>query len=316
MTFTNRKVLILKRRIKRICSRIQRMKNQAQAGNAGVLGIIIQAIETFSTVRATQAAASIAYYALFSLFPLLLLLITVGTSILKDEGTVDQVLSYTAEVLPTAQNLVRKNIQEVLELRDTVTIIAAVSLLWSATAVFDILARNINLAWVGAAPRNFLQSRLIGLMMVVILVTLPLLSVLSTTLFSLLPAFDVSAPLWGGVPIYDTFSWQLITRFIPWFFTFLMFFSLYRLIPTVRVRWSEAIWGALVAAFAWEITKFGFTWFLSSGLANYQLIYGSLGTVVALMLWIYLSSVIILFGAHLSGAVTHYNNHPSRKKFH
>jgi membrane protein len=313
MNFTRRRKLVQKR-IEHIGNRVRRIRNQAQAGNAGFLGIIIQAIQTFTAVRATQAAASIAYYALFSLFPLLLLLIAFGTTILKDERTVDEVLRYTARVLPTAQDLVRQNLQEVLELRGTVGLIAAVGLLWSATAVFDILARNINLAWVGAAPRNFLQSRLIGLMMVVILGALPLLSVLSTTLFSLLPVFDVSAPLWGGVSIYDTFSWQLITRFIPWFFTFLMFLSLYRLIPNVRVRWSEAIWGALVAAFAWEITKSGFTWFLSSGLASYRLIYGSLGTVVALMLWIDLSSVIILFGAHISGAITYYNNHPSRKK--
>ncbi|NJO94599.1 MAG: hypothetical protein HC820_10210 [Hydrococcus sp. RM1_1_31] len=52
---------------------------------------------------------------------------------------------------------------------------------------------------------------------------------------------------------------------------------------------------------------------MSSGLARYQLVYGSLGTVVALMLWIYLSSVVILFGAHLSGAVTYYNKRADKR---
>jgi membrane protein len=59
-----------------------------------------------------------------------------------------------------------------------------------------------------------------------------------------------------------------------------------------------------VTALAWEIAASAFTWFLSSGLASYQLVYGSLGTVVALMVWIYVGSSIILFGAHLSAAIT------------
>jgi uncharacterized BrkB/YihY/UPF0761 family membrane protein len=63
--------------------------------------------------------------------------------------------------------------------------------------------------------------------------------------------------------------------------------------------------GALVATLAWQLAARAFAWFLRSGLAQYQLIYGSLGTVVTLMLWIYLCSWITLFGAHLSAAVAH-----------
>ena len=70
---------------------------------------------------------------------------------------------------------------------------------------------------------------------------------------------------------------------------------------------------ALVAASAWEVTKSAFGWFLSSGLVRHQLVYGSLGTVVALMLWIYLSSLITLFGAHLSAAITHHNRMKEQK---
>ena len=253
-----------------------------------------------------EAAASIAYYALFSLFPLLLLMITFGTSVLRNEQTVDQILEYTANVLPTAQNLVKQNIEQVLALRGPVGVFAAIGLLWAATGVFNTLARNINLAWTGAKQRNFLKSRLVALMMIITLVALPVLSLLSSTLFSVLPWLDLNGSLWGDVSIYETTLWEISTRFIPWFFVFVMFLGLYRWVPNVDVGWTEAIWGALVAASGWEISKFGFTWFLSSGLASYQLIYGSLGTVVALMLWIYLSSVVILFGAHLSGAATYY----------
>ena len=52
-----------------------------------------------------------------------------------------------------------------------------------------------------------------------------------------------------------------------------------------------------------EIATDGFSWYLSSGIVRYELVYGSLGTVVALMLWIYIGVLITLFGAHLSAAV-------------
>lgn len=273
----------------------------------GALDILVHALQSYSRARAGEAAASLAYYALFSLFPLLLFLVTIGSSILKSDQVLQHVLEFTETALPTSQELVKKNIQEVLARRGAVGLVAAVGLLWSATSVFAILARNINLAWHNSKPRNFLHTRLVGVMMVGILaVLLILLSLLSTTVFNLLPRLDVTAPLWGNTPIYQTYSWKIASRLIPWFFTFLMFLGLYRWVPNTRVNWSEAIWGALVGASGWEITKSGFTWYLRSGLAKYQLVYGSLGTVIALILWIYLSSVIVLFGAHLGAAVAHH----------
>ena len=61
--------------------------------------------------------------------------------------------------------------------------------------------------------------------------------------------------------------------------------------------------GAAVAAVGWELANGAFKWYLTSGLARYQLVYGSLGALIALMLWIYISSIIVLFGAHLSATI-------------
>ncbi len=73
--------------------------------------------------------------------------------------------------------------------------------------------------------------------------------------------------------------------------------------PNTEVKRRAAFWGALVAALAWEVAANGLAWYLKSGLVQYELVYGSLGAVVALMFWIYLSSWITLFGAHLSAAI-------------
>ena len=286
---------------------------QANSFSRGILGIIVRAIQTFGEVNAAEAAASIAYYALFSLFPLLLFLVTIASSILKSEQVVQQVLEFTATTFPTALTVVEQNIQEILARRNAMGVIAAIGILWAATSVFAILTRNINKAWHTARPQNFLQARLVGLIIVAILVGLLLLSLASTTIFKLLPWVDISAPLWGEVSLYETYSWAVATHLVPWLFTFIMCLGLYRWIPNTRVAWSEASWGALVAATAGEITKFGFAWYLGSGLARFDFVYGSLATLVILMLSIYLGSMILLFGAHLSAAINH-QRHAANKK--
>jgi membrane protein len=80
---------------------------------------------------------------------------------------------------------------------------------------------------------------------------------------------------------------------------------LYYWLPRTKVRWAEAAWGALAGSIGISVITAGFTWYLQSGLSNYNLVYGSLGAIVALLFWIYLMSLIIFVGAHLSAAIAH-----------
>lgn len=280
--------------------------------NQGILGILVTMIRSFVEAKAAEAAASIAYYALFSLFPLLIFLVILGSSILESEQVQQEVLNIVAEVFPTSEDLVARNIQQVLKLRGAVGIVGIIGLLWSATAVFSALVRNINRAWHTAEPRNFFIGRLMALSMVGVLAALLFLSFTANTAIRLLSRFEIL--LWGGVPIAQTYTWTILSRMIPWMLAFLIFQGLYRWVPNTEVKWSEAFWGALLATTAWEITKSGFSWFISSGLTNQRLIYGSLGAVIALLIWIYLTGLITLLGAHLSAAITHYNQSKPKPK--
>jgi membrane protein len=270
--------------------------------SGGSLEILRHAVRRFEQARAPEAAASLAYYALFSLFPLLIALVAAGSFVLEREQVYEQAMGFVARAFPISQQLIERNIQQVLELRGSVGILGLIGLLWSGTGFFTVLARNVNRAWPEAEPRDFLESRLVAFGMVGILAGLLILSLLSTAVVNLLPRLQV--PLWGGVSIYETPLWTILSNLIPWLFAFLTFLGLYLWVPNVEVGWGGPLWGALVTALAWEIAASAFTWFLSSGLASYQLVYGSLGTVVALMVWIYVGSSIILFGSHLSAAIT------------
>jgi membrane protein len=163
------------------------------------------------------------------------------------------------------------------------------------------LARNINRAWSQAEERGFFKGRLVALAMVGALAALLILSVLSTAAFNLLPRMHV--PLLGSLSLYKTAMWPLATGILAWLFSFGLFVALYRWVPNTSVPWPAALWSAGVAALLWEGAKRGFTWYLDAGLARYSLVYGSLGTVIALMFWLYLSAWITFFGAHLTAAI-------------
>ncbi|MGC9514378.1 YihY/virulence factor BrkB family protein [Methanocrinis sp.] len=285
----------------------------------GALRISIQALLSFNEARASEAAAAIAYYALFSLFPLLIILVVVSSSLLQSQDVKDQILNMVGEVLPPgeelarenmqrllelggllpAQEILKENVQQVLDLRIPVGIGAAFGLLWASTSVFTALARNINRAWQGRSQRNFLKWRLIGLAMTGSLLTgLLILSLVFSSLLGLISQFQG-----GGFPLSEIWYLKLLSNLIPILLVFLTATVLYLWAPDDEVRWPEAGWGALVATSCWAVSKVGFSWYIESGLARHQLVYGSLGTVVVLMLWVYLSGMIILYGAHLSAAI-------------
>lgn len=267
----------------------------------GIPSILQRTFQSFGDTKAAESASSIAYYALFSLFPTVLFIIALASSILRNEETQETVLAFVGDFLPTAESLINQNIERALQLQGAVQIVSLIGLLWAASGVFTVLATNINRAWHTAEERNFIQGRLLALSIVVILAVLFILWITFTTLLNLLPLLEI--PLFGTLNIYDTYAWSLVSRFLPSIFLLVAFLNLYRWVPNTRVMWREAIFGALVAVVGFDLVTSGFRWYLTSGLARYQVVYGSLGAVVALMLWLYLSSVVVLFGAHLSAAI-------------
>jgi membrane protein len=281
-----------------LISKFREHYQKANHASGGRLLIIKHAIETFSEARASQSAASLAYYSFFSLFPLLLVLIAGGSYFLNSQQVYRDVTQFMQETIPVSTQVINENLQQVLEVRGTVGIIGLLTLLWSASGVFTNLAYSINLAWPGAPRRNFLEKRLVGLGMIAGLGGLLILSLSLDWITNLTP-FLRNEPASSS-----TLSlWRLFSGLGSWLTIFLLFLALYRWVPTADVYWGASFWGALTASIAWNIATAGFSWYLRSGLGRYQLIYGSLGAIVALLFLIFIVSTITLFGAHLCGAI-------------
>jgi membrane protein len=260
--------------------------------------ILVSAIKTFTEKQAAQASASLAYYALFSIFPLLLVFIAMGSFFLDRNQVFATVTQFIQQALPISKQAINENLHNILEQRGTAGIISILTLLWSASGMFTSLAYNINLAWPHASRRNFLQNRLVGFWMILGLIGLIILSLILSWITNRLPFMNFDTGSFLNVVLL-----RIVSAFGSWLMIFLLFLTLYHWIPNLHVPWNASFWSALIASLTWKAVTAGFSWYFNSSLGQYQLVYGSLGAIVAFLFMIYIISSITLFGAHLSAAI-------------
>ncbi len=255
---------------------------------------------TFTLAKGSEAAASIAYYTLFSMFPLVLSFVAVG-SFFVDQATVErELIKFLPTVIPVSQDFILSNIQQVFKLRGAVSALSLLGLIWSSTSVFSTIIRNINAAWPAASPHSFIRMRLWSLAIIAALAVVLILSSFSLTFRHLLNNLGINLDY---SLISKFLSSYFYTKTLPVLIRVAVLFALYYWVPQIKVHKMGALTGAVLVTFLWQIITTIFNAYLSSGLARYEIIYGSLGKMIALLVWIYFTSWIILFGAHLTSSI-------------
>ncbi len=177
-------------------------------------------------------------------------------------------------------------------------LIGLIGLTWSALGAFTVLMRNINRAWPNTKARNIIKIRLMALVMLAAMIA----GLISLFVFNTVTRF---LPQDINEAAEKASSSQSFTQIMIGLLLFTSLLVLYWWLPRTKVRWNEAAWGALIGSIGISLVTTGFTWFLESGLSNYNLVYGSLGAIVALLFWIYMLSLIIFAGAHFSAAIAY-----------
>lgn len=281
--------------------RSRRRKHSRLSESIGMAFRIIKGtFLTFTMTKGAEASAALAYYTLFSVFPLLLIIVSVG-SFFADEGVIEQrLIELLPDIIPVSQDFIINNIREVFVNRGGITILAFLGLIWSATAVFTVIMRNINAAWPDAAPRSYLRMRLLSLVLVIALAILFIFSSFTITFKQLIINLGFSSTFEN---IWSLFSTSIARTVINNIIRALLFFALYFWTPQIKVKKVAAITGAVVTAFLWQLLSSFFSSYISSGLASYDIVYGSLGKIVALLAWVYFSVYIVLMGAHLTSSI-------------
>ncbi len=260
----------------------------------------------YSEDRGSVLAAALSYYAFLSLFPLTLFILALLSPFLETTAAIRAVTRFLESYLPQGADTIRTSLEEVIHLRGPITLAAAAGFLWSGSGVFSLIQLGMNRAFCVAQPRPLWRERVVSLGMVIAVGFLFALSFLLTTSFRL------------GI------HYQILPRhniIIDWLPPLLseglgvaIFGLLYRYIPyTSYVRWRQIWPAALVASTLWELAKMGFAWYIAN-LALLNLVYGSLGTIIALLIWGYVTAVILLLGAELAAALAGAREHPNPDK--
>jgi membrane protein len=260
----------------------------------GWLGIMAGAAKQTMKPDSVISAAAIAYFAVFSLFPFTLLSIaaasfTLGSLI--DQHLIVQRLEFIA---PALGQLVGQNIDEIIRVRGPVSIIAFVSLIWSASTVFYVLTGTLNVIWgIGRGHRVWKRR---GLSILYVLMFIGPILILASFVDTLTANFLTWMPDQINRIISSTSFGFVILLDIG------LFMVVYLMLPHAGSSWRELFPGAIAAGLLWELAKKTFLFFISTYISVSNLIYGSVAALIAILTWAYLSGLIFLFGAYLNVA--------------
>jgi membrane protein len=254
-------------------------------------------IHDFIADRCTQMAAALAYYVLFSIIPMVALAVAAFGLVLRVPQIRQSVVDSILRNVPVQAGLVVDAIRAVSSASEPLTILGALTLVWTTMNMFGAIRDSLNVAWGVRKGRPLFRQKLIDLGIVIGLGLLLGASVLGTTALHTLR--NVSALVLGQrMPrleyVWDVFAWAF-----PAAITFVAFLLLYRYVPNVRHRFSDVWPGALLAALLFEMTKHAFTFYVAS-FSRFEMLYGALGAVMLFLMWVYLSAMILLLGAEMA----------------
>lgn len=256
-------------------------------------------IDRFNHAEVLGLSAQLAYFFLLSLFPFLLFIVTLLGYLPLDDRMIIEVLS---EYLPSeVVTMIDQNLTQILNNRSGGLLsISILGTLWSASNGFNAITKSFNRAYNVDPNRNFFLGRLIaiGLMLTIILAIVFAL---------LLPVFGkvIIEYISMVIPLPEGFlnSWDLFRWASSSIMFFFIFYVLYKLAPNKKIMENHVVWGAIFATVSWQVVSYGFSYYVET-LGNFSITYGSLGTVIVLMIWFYISGIIITSGGVINAVVT------------
>src|SRR5216110_1491701 len=269
---------------------------------ADSISLLKQTFSEWLDDKVPQLGAALAYYTVFSLAPLVLLLLAIVGFLFRNDPAgawqkVTEQMSYFLEksAIDVVQGIAQKASQPNKGV--VATSIGILLALFGASGVFGQLQDALNTIWgVKAKPgvgiMGFIRSRFLSFAMVAGVCFLLLVSLV---LESLLKSFShyLQAMLPGGIVIalvvYSIFDLAVVV---------LLFAAIFKYLPDVKIQWRDVWIGALMTAIFFAIGKWALGLYLGSGTASSA--YGAASSLITLLLWVYYSSQILLFGAEFT----------------
>ncbi|WP_106495335.1 YihY/virulence factor BrkB family protein [Lentibacillus sp. Marseille-P4043] len=257
-----------------------------------------QILVRFFADRFYDQSAQMAYYLMLSLFPFLIFLFSLISFLQIDP---DNILVMIEPFAPhDTYIVVRNTLESILDKgRGELLSFSLIAAFWLASMAIQSLVRSLNKAYDIKRKQSFFLQGVIS-------------DLLLTLGFMIIFSFSLLVPI-----IEDFIRTYVLTRvtvdelwYRLWFLTrwglgtlflYLFFSILYKVVPSIRVPWRGVFPGALFATIGWQVVSIVFSRF--AGIGNYAEFYGQLGSIIALMVWFYLTAVVLLIGGMINASL-------------
>jgi membrane protein len=270
----------------------------------GVTGLIKETARDFLSDDCMDSAAALSYYTIFSLPAILVLMLTLISAVLNPSDVRGGIEGQLQALMgPSAGEQIRTIIQQAEQKPHNgliPTILGIAGLLFGATGAFGQLQKALNRAWnVEPDPnqgglKNFLSKRVFSLGMILVVAFFLLVSlVISAALTGMGDRLGGFLPSGLSAPLLEALNMVISLAVIT-----LLFAALFKVMPDAKIAWRSVWVGAAVTAFLFVIGKFLIGFYL--GQSNPGQAYGAAGSLAVLLLWVYYSALILLFGAEFT----------------
>ncbi|HLV42174.1 MAG TPA: YihY/virulence factor BrkB family protein [Brumimicrobium sp.] len=285
------------------------------------LNPIIEVIKTVFSGMGSHGlmtfAAAIAFYTIFSLPGLLVTIVVVAGIFLGNEAASGELTSILSEFIGSD---IANSISEIIVQVDMSgestfkTIFGVGILIFSATTIFMSLQEALNRIWdVVAQPKRgfikFLVNRVLSLGMIVGMGFILMVSLISDTLLELF--FDKIQNILGEEP---SLLLSITSSIVSFGIIFLIIGMIFKFLPDVKLRWRDVSMASLITAGLFILGKYAIQFYLST--SSFTETYQAAGSIVVLLVWVYYSTVVVLFGAEITRAIMIYKGTPIRPAEH
>lgn len=257
--------------------------------------VVRELMKRFEEDEIFDLSAELAYFFLLSLFPFLLFLLTFLSYLPIPH---EDVIAFFSQYAPSeTAHLIETNIKQLIAAQSgkwlSFSVLATV---WAASNGMSAIIRALNRAYDVKETRSFLVARGVS-----ILLTFAMIFVIIVAL--VFPVFGkmIGTFLFSAFGLSDVFLhvWETIRWFVSFVILFFVFSVLYVFAPSKHVRFRDVWIGALFATVGWMGVSLAFSTYVNQ-FGNYSAMYGSLGGIIALMVWFYLSGMMIVLGGELN----------------
>ena len=251
---------------------------------------------------ATNRAAELAYYFLFALFPFIAFAVTLA-AYLPTKGAIDDLMTRLDPVMPEqAEQIIRAQLTALATQQRPHFLTLGLGLaVWSASRGIDALRGSLNRSYSVPESRPWWRIQALALVLTIGTSVVLLFAVAGI-------ALGGNVGLWLATHLHVDKAWPLLWGFLRWPITavgvMLVFAVLYYFLPDVKQEWRFVTPGSVAGTALWLLASYGFSLY-ANNFGSYDRTYGSIGGVIVLMTWLYVTGLIFIIGGELNALIEH-----------